>query len=50
MIWQIGLFRNDADTAAAEGRFVHVHVRRNGLTPEPMSDAARAKLQPLLVE
>ncbi|MEM6619041.1 MAG: thioesterase family protein [Pseudomonadota bacterium] len=46
--WEIGLFRNDADWASAEGRFVHVHVRRNGLRPESIPDHARATLKPLL--
>lgn len=48
VVWQIGLFRNDADVAAAEGRFVHVHVRRDALRPAPLGEAARARLIPLL--
>jgi acyl-CoA thioester hydrolase len=46
VIWQIGLFRGDAEVAAADGRFVHVHVRRDGHKPTPMSAAQRAVLQP----
>lgn len=49
VVWQIGLFRNDAENAAAEGRFVHVHVRRQGLKPEPMLETVREKLQPLVL-
>lgn len=49
VVWQIGLFRNEAQETAAEGRFVHVHVRRQGLKPEPISEAAREKLQPLVL-
>ena len=48
VIWQIGLFRNDVDRAAAEGRFVHVHVRWEGLSPEPMSATMRTALEPLV--
>ncbi|MBC6443488.1 MAG: acyl-CoA thioesterase [Rhodobacteraceae bacterium] len=48
VVWQIGIFRNDVQTAAAEGRFVHVHVRRQGLKSVPMPVSARGKLQPLV--
>lgn len=48
IIWEIGLFRNDAQIAAADGKFVHVHVIREGHKPTPMSDATRAVLEPLV--
>lgn len=48
--YEIGLFRNDGATAAAQGHFVHVYVnratRRSASVPEDM----RAVLQSLLVE
>lgn len=48
VIWQIGLFRGDADVAAADGRFVHVHVTAQGHKPVSMSLAQRAVLEPLI--
>jgi acyl-CoA thioester hydrolase len=49
VIWQIGLFRGDAQVAAADGRFVHVHVKRDGHVPTPMSAVQRRVLEPLVV-
>lgn len=43
--YEIGIFRNDDDTAAAEGHFVHVFVLRGDQRPTPIPDAARAILQ-----
>jgi acyl-CoA thioester hydrolase len=47
--YEIGIFRNDEDLAAAEGLFVHVHVdkasRRPAPVPEVLRDALKA-LQP----
>lgn len=40
----IGLFRNDEDTAFAEGRFVHVYVDRNTRRPVQLPDTWRAIL------
>ena len=41
--YEVGLFRNDEDTASAEGHFVHVYVdpttRRPVPLPEPMARA-----------
>ncbi len=45
--YEIGIFRNDADTASAVGRFVHVYVDRASNRPVPIPDAVRAVLQPL---
>jgi acyl-CoA thioester hydrolase len=48
--YEIGLFRNDEDTAAAEGFFVHVNVDRRSRRPVQFGDAARRLLEPLLVQ
>jgi acyl-CoA thioester hydrolase len=47
--YEIGLFRNDADSAAAQGRFVHVYVDRATQRPAPVPEATRRALAPLLV-
>ncbi|MBB4570977.1 acyl-CoA thioesterase [Rhizobium leucaenae] len=47
--YEIGLFRNDEDTASAEGFFVHVNVDRISRRPSPFGDAARRLLEPLVV-
>ena len=43
--YEIGVFRDDEDVAAAEGHFVHVFVARGSQKPVPIPDAARAILQ-----
>jgi len=48
--YEIGLFRNDEDEAAAEGHFVHVYVDRETNRPTPIPDKARAFMETLLVE
>ncbi len=48
--YEVGLFRNDSETAAAQGYFVHVNVDRETRRPVKIDDAARAILHPLLVE
>ncbi|KAB2673862.1 acyl-CoA thioesterase [Brucella tritici] len=47
--YEIGLFRNDEDTASAEGFFVHVNVDRISRRPTPFGDVARLLLEPLVV-
>ena len=47
--YEVGLFRNDADAASAQGHFTHVYVARESSRPTPLPDALRALLQPLLV-
>ena len=42
--YEVGIFRNDEDVAAAEGHFVHVFVERGVQKPVPIPEAARAKL------
>jgi len=43
--YEIGLFSGDAETAAAEGHFVHVNVDRISRKPAPISARARATLE-----
>ena len=47
--YEIGLFRDDDDLAAAEGFFVHVYVDRLTRRPMPLADTLRTALQGLLV-
>jgi acyl-CoA thioester hydrolase len=42
--YEVGLFRNDEQTAAAEGFFVHVYVDRATRRPKPLNDALREAL------
>jgi acyl-CoA thioester hydrolase len=46
--FEIGLFRNDDDVAAAEGHFVHVYVDAATRRPMPMPDPMRAALAGLM--
>jgi acyl-CoA thioester hydrolase len=45
--YEIGLFRNDEQKAAAEGFFVHVYVDREKRRPQPLEPALRAALERL---
>jgi acyl-CoA thioester hydrolase len=42
--YTIGLFRNDEETAFADGRFVHVYVDRSTRRPVQLPDSWRATL------
>ena len=42
--YEVGLFRNDEQTAAAEGFFVHVYVDRQTRRPTPLDERLRAAL------
>lgn len=42
--YEIGLFRNDEQDAAAEGFFVHVYVDRISRRPKPLADGLRLAL------
>jgi len=42
--YEIGLFRNDAGAAAAQGHFVHVYVERASRRPAPLPPLMRAAL------
>jgi acyl-CoA thioester hydrolase len=43
--YEVGVFRNDDDVAAAEGYFVHVFVDRATQRPAPVPEASRAALE-----
>ncbi|WP_339871767.1 thioesterase family protein [uncultured Brevundimonas sp.] len=47
--YEIGLFRNAEDEAAAVGYFVHVYVDRETKKPVPLTDAMRGFLESLKV-
>ncbi len=47
--YEVSLFRNDEQTVAAAGHFVHVYVSRPDNRPTPLSAAMRAALGTLLV-
>lgn len=40
--YELAVFRNDDDEAAAQGHFVHVYVDRESNRPVPVPDAVRA--------
>ncbi len=47
--YEIGLFRNDEDAAAAQGHFVHVYVERESRRPAPLPRETRAALEGLMI-
>jgi acyl-CoA thioester hydrolase len=47
--YEIGLFVDDADEAAAFGHFIHVCVDRASQRPVPLPQALRAALTPLVL-
>lgn len=47
--YEIAVFRNDEDVAAAEGHFIHVFVERGSQKPVPIPDDSRALLQRIAV-
>lgn len=50
VVYDIGLFREGEDTAAATGYFVHVYVDRTTRTPTEIPAKIRGALSPLTVE
>lgn len=42
--YEVGIFCNDADTAAAQGHFVHVYVDRQTRRPVALPEAMRSAL------
>lgn len=46
--YEIGLFQGEAETAAAQGHFVHVYVERPGQKPVPIPPRVRAVLELLV--
>lgn len=45
--YEIGVFRDGEDAAAAEGHFIHVYVDRDRRRPRPLPQAFRDALAPL---
>ena len=45
--YEIGLFRGDDQSAAAEGHFIHVYVDRTTRRPAPLTESLRAFLSKL---
>jgi acyl-CoA thioester hydrolase len=43
--YEVGLFRNGDETAAAEGFFIHVYVDRETRRPKPLAPALRSALE-----
>ena len=48
VVYEVGLFRGDADEASAEGHFVHVNVDRETRQPLVINEASRKKLSLLI--
>jgi len=48
--YELGLFKNEEEKSAADGRFVHVYVDRETRRPTALPEAMREALVPLLVE
>jgi len=46
--YEVGLFANDSDVAAAQGHFVHVYVGANDHRPAALPAVFRAALEPLV--
>ena len=46
--YEVGLFRNNEQQAAAEGFFVHVYVDRQTRRPAPLNDGLRRALEGIL--
>jgi acyl-CoA thioester hydrolase len=46
--YEIGLFANDDDSAAAQGHFVHVYVDRDANRPVPIPEGVRRVLAGLM--
>jgi len=48
--YEIGLFRNDEQQAAAEGFFIHVYIDRGTRRPRPLNERLREALQKIVEE
>lgn len=48
--YEVGIFREDEDSAAAQGHFVHVYVDRASRRPHPLPEPMRALLQSIQVQ
>ena len=47
--YEVGIFRNDDDTASAQGHFVHVYVDRASNRPAPLPEKFKQALTGLMV-
>ncbi|MCY7358514.1 MAG: acyl-CoA thioesterase [Rudanella sp.] len=47
--YEAGIFKNEEQTASAQGQFTHVYVHRQTRRPVPIHDTLRALLQTILV-
>lgn len=47
--YEVGLFRNDEEEAAAEGFFIHVYVDKKTHEPTPINEALKKTLESVLV-
>ena len=47
--YAIGVFRDGAELASADGRFVHVYVARATMRPVPIPDATRAAMMTIAI-
>ncbi len=47
--YEIGLFKEGEDEAAAQGHFVHVFVDRQAMTPVPIPESIRTALEKIAV-
>ncbi len=47
--YEVGIFREEEDAAAAQGHFVHVYVDRASRRPAALPDALRTVLQTIVV-
>lgn len=48
--YAIGVFRNDEETASADGHFVHVYVDRATMRPQPIPEYIRQALADIAVD
>jgi acyl-CoA thioester hydrolase len=48
--YEVGIFRDDEDSAAAQGHFIHVYVDRATRKPNAIPDGMRALLQSIEVK
>jgi len=46
--YEVGIFRNDEESASAQGQFVHVYVNRQTRRPVPLPSERRALLQTIM--
>ncbi len=46
--YDVGIFRNDEQTASAQGYFIHVYVDRTTNKPVPLPEKLKAALTPIL--